>query len=276
MSFVSNLTNRFGAAGGGVVPPLVALPDIGGAISFGGSGNAYTYTPTVPALALADGLVIAGRPGRANTDEATLNYGGLGAKPIVKASAAGLVGLDGGEINAAGIDAFRYLTGSGGMWLLARPWELDGKLALAGGNLTGLLGLWNRTRAQTLAIVSPVAGQSVWCTDLGGGAGELKYNGAQWCRQTDGFDYYSGTSSVTLAYLASARIRRFTGAISGNRTVTLDWTGAPKGEKFRVINASGTAYSWDLGGLKSIPNGYVAEVTWDGASAATVTAYGAL
>lgn len=65
----------------------------------GGTGNAYTITPTPAITAYTSGQSFLVRPDRANTATATLNVNGLGARNIYKTNAAGTpIALVAGEI----------------------------------------------------------------------------------------------------------------------------------------------------------------------------------
>lgn len=72
------------------------LSALGGGITYGGSGNAYTATNNAVSVwsAYSAGQVIAFVPNATNSDVATLNVDGLGAKSIVKNAATALAAGD--------------------------------------------------------------------------------------------------------------------------------------------------------------------------------------
>lgn len=65
-------------------------------------GNAYTYTPTVAAPALADGEIYTFRCNTPNTGASTLNVGVGGAKALAKTDVTGTIPLVANDLNAGG------------------------------------------------------------------------------------------------------------------------------------------------------------------------------
>lgn len=86
-----------------------------------------------------------------------------------------------------------------------------------------------------------------------------------------------GNGSYTITAGVSATTQRITAALTGNRTITLDTTGAWSGAKFRVVRtaASTGAFTTDVGGLKTLATGQWCDVEYDG-SAWLLTAFGSL
>lgn len=89
----------------------------------------------------------------------------------------------------------------------------------------------------TLPTASTLAGQLVYCSDLGGGGGSLESDGTAWRRmRTESYaPNATTTGAVTLTTLTDATTVRFTATLTGNLTVTLSATRAYTGAKFRVI-----------------------------------------
>ncbi|MBH0237599.1 DUF2793 domain-containing protein [Methylobrevis albus] len=126
----------------------------------------------------------------------------------------------------------------------------------------------------TLPSASP-AGQLVWCSDLGGGAGMLESNGTVWVRKAGGMAAVATNADFTLTYLTSAPVQRHTGTLTADRAITLATTNAPNGARFRVVREGGGAFVLSLGGLKALATGTFAEAEYDGA-AWRLVGYGAL
>jgi hypothetical protein len=86
-----------------------------------------------------------------------------------------------------------------------------------------------------------------------------------------------GDANVTLTAGVDKQTQRFTATRTANRTITLSTTGAVESDRFRLVFSGTGAFTWDVGGLKTIPSGTAAwaEVEYDG-SAWRLTGYGTL
>lgn len=98
--------------------------DIGGSKAATGTANAISVATESAFTALANGLILSFRAVASNTTAATLNVNGIGAKPILKATSAGITALVGREIQSTGMYTVQYstaLNGGSGAWLLVNP-----------------------------------------------------------------------------------------------------------------------------------------------------------
>lgn len=120
------------------------------------------------------------------------------------------------------------------------------------------------------------AGQIVYCSDLGGGAGQLNSDGTNWRRVSRGGTQAIATdAAATLTPLTSAENIRHTGTLTANRVITLSTTNAYSGARFRVTRTGAGAFNLDIGGLKNLATNTWCEVEYNG-SAWFLAAYGAL
>ena len=135
-----------------------------------------------------------------------------------------------------------------------------------------------RLRSYTIATLpsaSP-AGQLVYCSDLGGGGGELVSDGAAWRRTSlSGVTEISTDADFTLATLTSAPTSRVTATLSNERTVTLSTAGTYNGSRFTIARSGGGIGLLLVGALKSLAGGQWCTVEYDGA-AWRLVAFGAL
>lgn len=135
-----------------------------------------------------------------------------------------------------------------------------------------------RLRSYTIATLpsaSP-AGQMIYCSDLGGGGGQLNSDGTVWKRALRGGQQtIASDADFTLTVLGSAEEQRHAGTLTANRTVTLSSTNAHAGARFRLTRAGGGAFTLLFGGLKTLATDSWAEAIHDG-SAWYLAAYGAL
>jgi hypothetical protein len=134
-----------------------------------------------------------------------------------------------------------------------------------------------RSMATVATLPSGVpAGSSIWCSDLGGGGGQLNFDGTSWRRVSRGGQQTVATDvNLTLTTLTNAEEQRHTGTLTANRTITLSGTNAYGGARFRVARSGAGAFTLDFGGLKTLATGTWAEATYDG-SAWYLSAYGGL
>jgi hypothetical protein len=84
----------------------------------GGTANAQTLTPSVPATALSTGARFAFIAGFTNTSATTLNVSGLGATNVFKITTSGPAALTGGELVAGNVAEVTY---DGSRFQLANP-----------------------------------------------------------------------------------------------------------------------------------------------------------
>jgi hypothetical protein len=129
----------------------------------------------------------------------------------------------------------------------------------------------------TLPAAATAAGQMIYCSDLGGGGGQLNSDGTTWRRVSSGGQAAIATDAIfTLTPLTSAPEIKHTGTLTANRAVTLSTTNAFSGARFRITRTGGGAFTLDVGGgLKSLATNTWAEFIYDGA-AWYLAAYGAL
>jgi hypothetical protein len=135
-----------------------------------------------------------------------------------------------------------------------------------------------RLRSYTIATLpsaSP-AGQTIYCSDLGGGGGQLNSDGTSWRRVSRGGQQAVATdANFTLTVLTSAEEQKHTGTLTADRTITLSTTNAYSGARFKVTRTGAGAFNLSVGGLKNLATNTWAEVIYDGA-AWYLAAYGAL
>jgi hypothetical protein len=137
-----------------------------------------------------------------------------------------------------------------------------------------------RLRSYTIATLpsaSP-AGQMIYCSDLGGGGGQLNADGTNWRRVSRGGEQtVSSDAAFTLTTLTSAEEQKHTGTLTTNRAVTLSTANAYAGARFKITRTGGGAFTLDVGTgpLKSLATNTWAEFVCDG-SAWYLAAYGAL
>lgn len=116
----------------------------------------------------------------------------------------------------------------------------------------------------TLPAASTAAGQTVYCSDLGGGGGALVSDGTHWQRTSSGQQTVATDADLTLTALTSAENQKHTGTLTANRTVTLSTTAAYAGAVLQVARTGSGAFNLSLGGLKNLTTGTWAEVIFDG------------
>ena len=134
-----------------------------------------------------------------------------------------------------------------------------------------------RLRSYIIATLPPAStpGQMIYCSDLGGGGGQLISDGTRWQRMSPGQQTITTDANITLTPLVSAEEQRHTGTLTANRTVTLSTTNAYPGARFRVVRTGGGAFALSVGGLKSLTTNCWAEPVYNGTSW-YIGAYGAL
>jgi hypothetical protein len=136
-----------------------------------------------------------------------------------------------------------------------------------------------RLRSYTSAALpsaSIAAGQLIYCSDLGGGGGELVSDGTNWRRASgSGHQTIATDANLTLTPLTSAEHQRHTGTLTADRTIALSTTNAYAGARFHVTRTGGGTFNLSVGGLKNLAANTWVEVVYDG-SAWYLAAYGAL
>jgi hypothetical protein len=132
-------------------------------------------------------------------------------------------------------------------------------------------------RSYTIATLpaAGTAGQMIYCSDLGGGGGQLVSDGTRWQRISAGHQTVTSDANFSLTPFGSAEEQRHTGTLTAARTITLSTANAYPGARFRVSRAGGGAFALSVGGLKSLTTNTWAEVIYNG-SAWYLAAYGAL
>lgn len=122
----------------------------------GGTGNAYTLTPSPAITAYAAGQTFLVRPDRANTAAATLNINGLGAREIRKVGTAGTpIAVGAGEIQP-GREFMAYDDGTYLLMVLGRDFPTRG---------TGSNGSYTRFPDGTQVCWIPVLSLTFAATD---------------------------------------------------------------------------------------------------------------
>jgi hypothetical protein len=132
-------------------------------------------------------------------------------------------------------------------------------------------------RSYTIATLPPAStpGQMIFCSDLGGGGGQLVSDGARWQRVSAGQQTITTDANATLTPLANAEEQRHTATLTASRTITLSTTNAYPGARFRLARSGGGAFALSIGGLKSVATNSWAEAVYNGTSW-YISAYGAL
>jgi hypothetical protein len=118
----------------------------------------------------------------------------------------------------------------------------------------------------------------IYCSDLGGGGGQLNADGTNWRRVSRGGEQtVSSDAALTLTPLTSAEEQKHTGTLTTNRAVTLSTANAYAGARFKITRTGGGAFTLDVGTgpLKSLATNTWAEFVYDG-SAWYLAGYGAL
>ncbi len=128
----------------------------------------------------------------------------------------------------------------------------------------------------TLPSAAVAAGQTIYCSDLGGGGGQLISDGVYWRRTCSGGQQtVTSDSNFTLTVLTDAEEIRHLGTLTLNRTVTLSTTGAYPGARFRVVRSGGNAFTLTVAGLKTLVADRWVDFVYNG-TAWYVSAYGAM
>jgi len=84
-----------------------------------------------------------------------------------------------------------------------------------------------------------------------------------WTRSddTEGTTVSVGDTDTTLTVGSDNDIQYYRTALTANRTITLDTTGARWGNRFIIYRSDGAAFTLDVGGLQTIPASLDAVVT---------------
>lgn len=177
-----------------------------------------------------------------------------------------------GRVLIAGTETTIWQTDAAGLDVIS------GALRVAGSDVVGS-NRHIRLRSYTilgLPASNVVAGDIAWCSDLGGGAGAVIYDGAKWTRlRAGGMGIVNTDVDFTIEMLTNSPTIRHTGTLTANRVLTLGtsqvWTGA----KIRVTRIGAGAFTLDVGGAKSLATNTWCDVEYDGA-AWRLLAYGTL
>lgn len=128
--------------------------------------------------------------------------------------------------------------------------------------------------------VSGFAGQRLYVSDLGGGAGSIEWDAVagKWVRlRNEGLDIVTTNVGYTWTPFSSAPAQRHTGTLTADRTVTLATANAYNGMKARFTRTGSGAFNLSIGGLKNLATNTWCEVTYDAVGTAWfLSAYGAL
>lgn len=122
------------------------------------------------------------------------------------------------------------------------------------------------------------AGQTLYVSDLGGGAGLVQWDATalKWIRsRTEGYETIATNAGYTWTPFSSAPHQRHTGTLTADRTVSLSTTNAYVGMRARFTRTGSGAFNLSIGGLKNLATNTWCEVVYDGA-AWFLSAYGAL
>ena len=84
-----------------------------------------------------------------------------------------------------------------------------------------------------------------------------------WSRSNEGDDANDsvGDTDTTLTVGTDTTVQYYKTALTANRIITLDTTGARIGSQFSIYRTDGTAFTLDVGGLQTIPASTDAIVT---------------
>ncbi len=139
-------------------------------------------------------------------------------------------------------------------------------LAMFGSNIVIDANRHLRLRSYTIATLPSVAaaGQVIFCSDLGGGGGQLVSDATRWRRASQGGTMTVNTNAdFALTVLTSAEEQRHTGTLTANRTIALSATNAYVGARFRVTRTGSGPFNLSLGGLKNLVTNSWAEAVYD-------------
>lgn len=136
-----------------------------------------------------------------------------------------------------------------------------------------------RPRSYTIGTLPAVPATGlVFCSDLGGGGGNLESNGSQWCRPGagGGSQVLATDAAFSLTPLTSPVVTFHTGVLTADRAITLSTTGVWDGARFRVSRTGGGAFNLTHA-LKNLATNQWAEFVYSGSAAAwKLSAYGTL
>lgn len=218
--------------------------DIGGSKAATGTANAISVATESAFTALANGLILSFRAVASNTTATTLNVNGLGAKPILKATSAGITALVGREIQSTGMYTVQYstaLNGGSGAWLLVNPTntavppgvmaEFGGLAAPEGWLLCGGQAVSRTTYADLYTAIG---------TTWGVGDGTTTFNLPDYRgRVGAGKDDMGGTSANRLTGVSGSLDGDTLGATGGSETHTLTTAEMPAHTHTGTTDSSG-------------------------------------
>jgi hypothetical protein len=178
-----------------------------------------------------------------------------------------------GQANSAGnVNALlAFYTNPGGTTPVERMRiDRDGNIGMGGANIVIDSSRHFRLRAYTIATLPPAsagAGQVIYCSDLGGGGGELVSDGVSWKRTNpSGMAEVTSTSTFTLTTLVDTPTIRHTATLAADRTVTLSSTNAYNGARFHIARTGGGVGLLSVGGLHMLSGGRWCIVEHDGSA----------
>lgn len=128
-----------------------------------------------------------------------------------------------------------------------------------------------RPRSYTIATLPAVPATGIiYCSDLGGGGGNLTSNGTVWTRENRGVATIASDAAAafTWTYLTSAHTQYLNTPITAARAVALSTTNVPNGARARFARTSAAtgAFNWNIGTgpLKALTLGTWCEVEFNG------------
>jgi hypothetical protein len=136
------------------------------------------------------------------------------------------------HVTVDGAEAFRIATASG--------------LSMFGANPVIDQNRHFRLRVYTIGTLpsAVTVGQMIWCSDLGGGAGQLNADGSSWRRVSRGGQQtITSDLAFSLVTLTNAEEQRHTGTLTADRALTLSTTNAYLGARFRLARSGGGAFN---------------------------------
>jgi len=165
-----------------------------------------------------------------------LSFLGYNGAANTRAARIQCVLIETGTVGAANMGGSLRFTitpiGSGTLGEVARFESATG-LSMFGANTVIDANRNHQLRSYTLATLpTATAGLLIYCSDLGGGAGQLSADGTNWKRVTHGYET-RGDADFTLQVLTNGEYQNNTATLTANRTTTLGVTTAYKGSRFR-------------------------------------------
>lgn len=98
----------------------------------------------------------------------------------------------------------------------------------------------------TLPAANVAGGQIIYCSDLGGGGGQLVSDGSFWRRSSPGQATNNTTVGITWTTLTDAEEVKLTGTLTADRIIALSNTRAYAGSRVRLKRTGGGAFNWNV------------------------------